>query len=141
MQFLRVSLFHTFCRNTPTESDIRRVIDSIADNNAYYSFNVRPVDRMLEILTEFFDAKGPTAPEYSLELSLRPKKYFSSFSLYGGGSGYSSKYYGSGSCLNHDHKTQYTFVLQSLTLWKEIMTHLPKLWYLADGDMTREMYR
>ena len=103
---------------------------------------------MIEILTEFFDSKTPTSPECSLELVVRPKKVFnSSFPFYsnnynsGSGGGYSSKYIGSGACLNHDHKTQYTFVLQSLTLWKEIMTNLPRLWYLADGDMTNELYR
>ena len=43
--------------------------------------------------------------------------------------------------MTHDHRTQYTFVLQSLTLWKEIMLNLPKLWYYADHDMLSEQYR
>ena len=59
-------------------------------------------------------------------------------SLYGG---YSSSFSGGGACLSHDHNTQFRFVLQSFTLWKEIMTNMPKLWLLADHDMTHEQYR
>jgi hypothetical protein len=33
---------------------------------------------------------------------------------------------------------QYHYVLQSLTLWREIMTDMFKLWYLAESDMLRE---
>ena len=29
-------------------------------------------------------------------------------------------------------------MLQSLTLWREIMTDMFKLWYLAENDMLRE---
>jgi hypothetical protein len=56
-------------------------------------------------------------------------------------SGYSSSFMGSGSMLSHSHATQYKFVLQSLTLWKEIMSTMPKLWLLADSDMMTESYR
>ena len=63
---------------------------------------------------------------------------YSSSSLYGG---YSSSFSGGGACLSHDHNTQFRFVLQSFTLWKEIMTNMPKLWLLADHDMTHEQYR
>lgn len=33
---------------------------------------------------------------------------------------------------------QYHYVLQSLTLWREISTEMFKLWYLAESDMLRE---
>ena len=36
---------------------------------------------------------------------------------------------------------QYSFVLQSLTLWAEIMANMPKLWTLAEQDMLKEYYR
>ena len=55
--------------------------------------------------------------------------------------GYSSNFLGGGACLSHDHATQYRFVLQSFTLWKEIMANMPKLWLLADLDMIKEGYR
>lgn len=52
--------------------------------------------------------------------------------------GLSSRILGSGGAkLSHDHATQYVFALQSLTLWSEIMLNMPKLWYLADLDMTQ----
>jgi hypothetical protein len=55
--------------------------------------------------------------------------------------GYSSSYSGGGACLSHDHATQFRFVLQSFTLWREIMSCMPRLWMLADHDMTHEQYR
>jgi hypothetical protein len=51
------------------------------------------------------------------------------------------RYFGGGACLSHDHATQYSFVLQSLTLWREIMQWMPKVWLLADADMITESYR
>jgi len=42
---------------------------------------------------------------------------------------------------SHDHATQYTFVFQSLSLWLEIMRHMPLLWLYADCDMLNESYR
>ena len=48
---------------------------------------------------------------------------------------------GGGACLSHDHATQFTFVYQSLSLWREIMRNMPKLWLLADSDMLNESYR
>ena len=56
-------------------------------------------------------------------------------------SGYSSSFSGGGACLSHDHGTQFRFVLQSFTLWREIMANMPKLWMLADHDMLHESYR
>ncbi len=32
-------------------------------------------------------------------------------------------------------------MLQSFTLWREIMANMPKLWVLADTDMISESYR
>lgn len=40
-----------------------------------------------------------------------------------------------GSRLTHDHDRQYTYVLQSLTLWKEILNDIHKLWFFVDRDM------
>jgi len=49
--------------------------------------------------------------------------------------GASAQSYGATPQLSHDHRTQFTFVLQTLTLWVEVMQHLPKLWCLADEDL------
>lgn len=126
--------------------EIQRILESIADNNAYLVFNVQPVDRMIALLKTYFD-RSKEDPRFSLELTTAPKKksstfdgYFSSFSSYVY-SGYSSGFNGSGSCLTHSHSTQYSFVLQSLTLWSEIMANMPRLWTLAELDMFEEPYR
>jgi hypothetical protein len=122
-----------------SSDDIRRVLDSIADNSSYFSFNVKPVDSAIALLRTHFN---PTAPpddrHYSLELSSRaPRMLRNLFSF----AAYSQKYFGTGACLAHDHKTQYFFVLQSLSLWREIMVSMPRLWLFADLDMLVEHYR
>lgn len=116
--------------------ELRRVMDSIADNEAYCDFNVKPVERMLDILKASFDPNQPVDP-FSLHLSSRggAKKGLSFYS------GYATSFLGGGAKLSHDHKTQYRFVLQSLTLWREIMQNMPELWIRADYDMTHEVYR
>jgi len=40
-----------------------------------------------------------------------------------------------GSCLSHDHETQYRFVLQSLELWREIQHEMFRLWICSDSDL------
>merc|ERR1719161_505468 len=40
-----------------------------------------------------------------------------------------------GSCLSHSHRTQYTFVLQSLILWREIMGNMFVLWQQTEDDL------
>lgn len=131
-----------------SEEDIMRVLDSISDNNSYLAFNVRPVERMIGMLKAHFD-RSKEDPNFSLELTTKPKKrpsdlygssYFSSFTSYVYG-GHSASFNGSGSHLTHSHSMQYSFVLQSLTLWAEIMRHMPKLWTLAEEDMLSQPYR
>ena len=117
-----------------TEIEIQRVLDSIADNEAYLSFNVLPVERAIKILKETFNPRQPDE-HYSLELKMKLRKSFMSFG------GFSSRYMNNSACLSHDHATQYTFVLQSLLLWREIMWHLPKLWQYAESDLLGEQVR
>lgn len=40
-----------------------------------------------------------------------------------------------GARLSHNHERQYTYALQTLTLWSEIMSAMFKLWMLAESDM------
>ena len=42
-----------------TEADLQRLIDSIADNEAFLDFNMKPVERILSILTDEFDPRKP----------------------------------------------------------------------------------
>ena len=140
------TLCQEFASEKLSKEDILRALESIADNNSYLSYNVKPVERMINLLKENFD-RNKEDNNFSLELTTKPKKrpsydsgYFSSFTSYVYG-GYSSTFNGSGACLSHSHSTQYSFVLQSLTLWCEIMRHMPRLWALAEADMLNEAYR
>ena len=45
------------------------------------------------------------------------------------------RYGQNGSTLTHSHSTQYTFVLQSLTLWRELTSNMYILWKQSDADM------
>ncbi|CAE7605390.1 unnamed protein product, partial [Symbiodinium microadriaticum] len=132
------SLIANYSSDHISAEEIQRVLDSIADNNSYLSFNVKPVESALLLLRTHFDANlPPNDKNFSLELRRKApgRRLFSS--IYG----YSSKYFGSGALLSHDHKTQYTFVYQSLSLWREIMASMPTLWLMADIDMLVECYR
>lgn len=139
------------CLETFTAEDIVRVIDSLADNNSYYTFNVRPVDRMLTFLQRYFSPKQPTkiAEELLFSLDLGSsggggykKSAFSNYSFSSLYEGFSYRMgYGDGAKLSHNHSTQYVFVLQSLSLWREIMSNMPLLWFFADRDMLAEPYR
>ena len=42
-----------------------------------------------------------------------------------------------GARLTHSHERQYAFVLQSLTLWREIANDMFRLWCLAEDDLLR----
>jgi len=69
---------------------------------------------MIGFLREHFPQSAPSA-ETSLAIS--------------GGEG--------GARLTHSHQKQYAFVLQSLTLWREIANDMFRLWYLAEEDLLR----
>jgi hypothetical protein len=43
-----------------------------------------------------------------------------------------------GSKLSHTHSTHYTFVLQSLHLWREVTQNMFRLWILAEGDLLNQ---
>merc|ERR1719487_396079 len=87
-----------------------------------------------------FHPEHPTE-NFSLELDSFGRPKASPYGSFSGLYGYSSRYFGGGAKLSHDHKTQYRFVHQSLLLWKEIMSNMPRLWMFADGDMLTESYR
>jgi hypothetical protein len=118
-----------------SESNVKRVIDSIADAIAYVESNVAPVKRMLQYLEENFDPSEPKG-EFSLQLSGSGRPNFSSY-------GHQYVRYGmsafrndsSGATLSHSHSTQYTFVWQSLRLWMRTQENMHRLWLCADDDL------
>eukprot|EP00051_Salpingoeca_urceolata_P027273 m.480736 g.480736 ORF g.480736 m.480736 type:complete len:590 (+) comp21937_c0_seq1:170-1939(+) len=93
--------------------DIHHVISSIADSNCYQAQNAAPVLRMIHYLKSYYSPKQTSDERVSLRL----------------------RYGESGSKLSHSHSQQYTYVLQSLTLWRSISQQMFKLWMAADSDL------
>ncbi|CAB1120350.1 unnamed protein product [Ectocarpus sp. CCAP 1310/34] len=144
----RAGLLKDYVSDSFPKEEVERVLDSIADANNYIAFNVAPVERTISLLQDNFHPDKPEG-EWSLKLSASGGRkrfsssssmfssYGSSFSSgYGGGYGISSMFGSSSSAqLSHDHRTQYTFVWQSLLLWSEAMRSMYRLWYFADSDL------
>ncbi|KAL4434628.1 hypothetical protein ABPG77_002751 [Micractinium sp. CCAP 211/92] len=101
-----------------SDEEILHCLYSISDNNSYLLFNRDPIDRMIAYLQAYFQPDH-VEPGYSLAIQ--------------GGS--------QGARLTHSHSRQYAYVLQSLTLWREISHEMFKLWYLADADLLSERTR
>ncbi|CAO3672297.1 unnamed protein product [Umbelopsis vinacea] len=92
--------------------EIRHCLYSIGDNNAYLRANRHPCEKMLSYLHTYFKPEE-FEPGYSLSISAGR----------------------SGHRLSHDHSTQYTYVNQTLMLWREILHEMFMLWSLADQDL------
>lgn len=60
-----------------------------------------------------------------------PKKYEPDFSL-------SIQAGKGGARLSHGHEKQYQYVLQSLSLWREVLHDMFKLWTFAEDDLLSE---
>lgn len=94
-----------------SEDDVERIVSSVSDHFAFQRFNREPVDHMIGYLKTHFNASSER--DWSLAISR--------------GRG--------GSCLTHNHATQFTFVLQSLLLWREIMGNMFALWQMTEEDL------
>lgn len=101
-----------------TAEGIRQALYSIGDYHAYLSANRTPVRAMIDRLKQYFE----------------PEKFEQGYSL-----GISAG--SQGARLSHNHRKQYQYVLQSLTLWSELMRDMYKLWSVADEDMTSDKIR
>lgn len=82
-----------------SREQVRQCIYSIGDNHAFLRANRDPCERMIEHLKEYFHPTQAKDPHTSL--AIRSGK--------------------GGARLSHDHSKQYAYVLQSLTLWREIL--------------------
>ena len=82
-----------------SQENVRQCLYSIGDNHAFLRVNRDPCERMIAYLKEHFH---PTQAQGSKKsLAIRSGK--------------------DGARLSHDHGKQYAYVLQSLSLWKEIL--------------------
>ncbi|CAE6410694.1 unnamed protein product [Rhizoctonia solani] len=88
---------------------LRQCIYSISDNSAFLRVNRDPCEIMIEYLK-----KLPRRVEQP-SLAIKNGR--------------------NGARLSHDHSKQYAYVLQSLTLWREILGDMFHLWTLAESDL------
>lgn len=96
-----------------SKDDIELCLHSIGDNHSFLTGNRLPVDIMLKYLTTMFHPDRFEEP-YSLAISAGQ----------------------AGARLTHSHQRQYHFVHQSLTLWREVLHDMFRLWCLAEVWMT-----
>lgn len=91
---------------------IEQCLYSIGDNESFLNSNRLPIDRCIELLKHFFH---PTRIEDGYSLAIDEGR--------------------DGSRLSHSHELQFNYVLQSLTLWRNIIDDLYRLWFLAEQDL------
>eukprot|EP00924_Labyrinthula_sp_SR-Ha-C_P016805 maker-scaffold_6-snap-gene-15.19-mRNA-1 protein AED:0.01 eAED:0.01 QI:358/1/1/1/0.5/0.33/3/236/530 len=96
---------------TLSEEMIRLIVDSILDNHSFLETNVVPILKLLNLLKLHFDPSNGAQHDLTIK---------------------SGK---NGSCLSHGHTTQFNFVFQSLTLWKNIISQFFQAWMLAERDL------
>ncbi|KAL0479207.1 hypothetical protein AKO1_008039 [Acrasis kona] len=94
------------------EEEIKQCIYSISDNNAFLRESRDCCDIMIDYLKHYF---SPTRVEDGFSLAISAGE--------------------SGHRLTHNHERQFYYVLQSLTLWREILHNMFMLWYLCDVDL------
>ncbi|KAF9006664.1 hypothetical protein BDQ17DRAFT_1352168 [Cyathus striatus] len=98
------------------QEQVRQCLYSIGDNHAFLRANRDPCERMIGYLKEYFHPSQ--AKDSKSSLAIRSGK--------------------GGARLSHDHSKQYAYVLQSLTLWREILHDMFHLWSLAEQDLLAE---
>ncbi|KAM6496124.1 Protein of unknown function (DUF2009) domain containing protein [Amanita muscaria] len=103
-------------RDGLSQEQVRQCLYSIGDNHAFLRANRDPCERMIEYLKEYFHPTQAKDPKTSL--AIRSGR--------------------SGARLTHDHSKQYAYVIQSLTLWREILHDMFRLWSLAEQDLLSE---
>ncbi|CEG35274.1 hypothetical protein, variant 5 [Plasmopara halstedii] len=95
-----------------SRDSLQQCLYSIADNNYHLYFERDPIDQMIKLLTANFNPDDETED--------------GSLTIVSGNDG---------ARLSHSHNRQYNYVLQSLTLWREIAHDMFRLWYLTDEDL------
>ncbi|EUC59348.1 adenylosuccinate lyase, putative [Rhizoctonia solani AG-3 Rhs1AP] len=110
---------------------LRQCIYSISDNSAFLRVNRDPCEIMIGYLKKYFHPTKCT-PTKTLEEAAKVDQ--PSLAIRNGRNG---------ARLSHDHSKQYAYVLQSLTLWREILGDMFHLWTLAESDLlsTTASYR
>ena len=111
-----VTLLKSKYRNSKlSQEDIHLCLYSICDNNSFLNSNRVPIDKIIDYLTSHFT---PTEAEEGYSLSIVSGE--------------------DGARLSHSHERQYYFALQSLTLWRDIIDDMFRLWAMAEEDLLNE---
>ncbi|KAG5491322.1 hypothetical protein JIQ42_01221 [Leishmania sp. Namibia] len=100
------------CEHHLQEDTVEVVVRSLNDANCFSNDNVETSEQLLKLLKQHF------TPNSCTELT--------SLAIDEGADG---------SRLTHNHRMQYIFVLQSLSLWKNICRKMYVLWSIAEEDM------
>ncbi|GFE53300.1 adenylosuccinate lyase, putative [Babesia ovis] len=95
-----------------TPEEVQTCIYSLSDHNSHLRAFRRPCDVMIAYLKDNFNPQDSN-PKYNLSISAGSE----------------------GSRLSHGHGRQFTYVLQSLTLWREIAHDMFALWHYAEADL------
>lgn len=96
--------------------NVKQCLYSIGDNASYLNSNCKPVDEVITLLKKYFDPQI-VGNNPSMDRSL---------AIYGGQDG---------ARLTHTHERQFNYVLQTMTLWREILHEIFRLWTLAETDL------
>ncbi|KAI9915014.1 hypothetical protein PsorP6_007948 [Peronosclerospora sorghi] len=102
----------TYASRAISRETLEQCLYSIADNQYHLYFERDPIDRMITLLTTHFDPDNEDVDR--------------SLAIVSGNDG---------ARLSHSHARQYHYVLQSLTLWREIVEDLFRFWCLTDEDL------
>ncbi|GKY93096.1 hypothetical protein MPSEU_000277800 [Mayamaea pseudoterrestris] len=98
-----------------SQDDIHLCLYSICDNNSFLNSNRVPIDKIINYLQQYF---SPDKADEGYSLSIVSGE--------------------DGARLSHSHERQYYFTLQSLTLWRDIIDDMFRLWAMAEGDLLSE---
>ncbi|EPY19507.1 hypothetical protein STCU_09414 [Strigomonas culicis] len=102
----------TGAKHRVDENTVEIAVRSLNDANCFSNDNVKTTEQLLELLKTYFK---PGSSTQGTDLSITEGK--------------------DGSRLTHEHRRQYYYVLQSLTLWKNICRQMYSLWTIAEEDM------
>jgi len=109
-------LKQTYQNRNLSSDDVHLCLYSICDNDSFLNSNRVPIDKVIGYLQQFFSPRSNNEEGYSL--SIVDGK--------------------DGSRLSHSHERQYYFALQSLTLWRDIIDDMFRLWAMAEEDLLSE---
>ena len=95
------------------KDEVEQCIRSLNDANDFANDNVESTIQLLGLLKKYFSPESKPDDKYTLAITEGQ----------------------SGSRLTHDHCRQFNFVLQSLSLWKNICRQMFALWTIAETDL------